>query len=278
VANRPLRLWQEQRVVQAGGTVCRSVAEADVAVRGDAWVSVPALSGLMGADRDTVLLAPCGSPLAWRSACPAPPAHPCAALTDPDGFAVCYPWDLLRVNEELVGGLESDLVEGEIAGGVHIEGRVAIGRGSRLLPGVYIEGNAVIGCDCKVGPNCYIRGSTSIGDHCHVGQAVELKNVILMDHVSIGHLSYCGDSIIGAGTNFGAGTITANFRHDGRTHRSMIAGSLVDTGRRKFGTIIGDGVHTGIHTSIYPGRKLWPHTSTRPGDVVQLDLVRGDDP
>ena len=94
-----------------------------------------------------------------------------------------------------------------------------------------------------------------------------------MANVGMGHLSYCGDSIVGKGTNFGAGTITANFRHDGQTHRSMVDGALVDTGRHKFGSIIGDDVHTGIHTSIYPGRKLWPHTSTRPGDVVQRDLT-----
>ena len=52
----------------------------------------------------------------------------------------------------------------------------------------------------------------------------------------------------------------------------MLNGKLVDTGRRKFGSIIGDGVHTGIHTSIYPGRKLFPGTSTRPGDIIQQDL------
>jgi NDP-sugar pyrophosphorylase family protein len=45
-----------------------------------------------------------------------------------------------------------------------------------------------------------------------------------------------------------------------------------DTGRVNFGTVVGDGVHTGIHTSIYPGRKLWPGTSTRPGEIVRCDL------
>ena len=63
-----------------------------------------------------------------------------------------------------------------------------------------------------------------------------------------------------------------NFRHDGQNHRTLVDGVLVDTGRRKFGSIIGDGVHTGIHTSIYPGRKLWPGTSTRPGEIVQRDV------
>jgi bifunctional UDP-N-acetylglucosamine pyrophosphorylase/glucosamine-1-phosphate N-acetyltransferase len=52
----------------------------------------------------------------------------------------------------------------------------------------------------------------------------------------------------------------------------MVGDALVDTGRRKFGTIIGDHVHTGINTSIYPGRKLGPHTRTRPAEVVQHDL------
>jgi len=34
---------------------------------------------------------------------------------------------------------------------------------------------------------------------------------------------------------------------------------------------VGDHVHTGINTSIYPGRKLWPHTTTLPGEVVRTD-------
>ena len=45
---------------------------------------------------------------------------------------------------------------------------------------------------------------------------------------------------------------------------------------RKFGTIIGDGVHTGINTSIYPGRKFWPNTTTRPGEIVQHDIQSQD--
>ena len=52
----------------------------------------------------------------------------------------------------------------------------------------------------------------------------------------------------------------------------MVKGQLIDTGRRKLGAIIGDHVHTGINTSIYPGRKLWPHTSTLPGQVVNEDI------
>ena len=153
-----------------------------------------------------------------------------------------------------------------------IEGTLHLGKGSRILPGVYLEGNIVIGENCNIGPNCYIRGNTSIGDKCHIGQSVEIKNSIILSRTNVGHLSYVGDSIIGSDANLGAGTITSNFRHDGGNHRTMVDGVLIDTGRRKFGTIIGDRVHTGIHTSIYPGRKLFPGTSTLPGAIVRQDI------
>ena len=68
--------------------------------------------------------------------------------------------------------------------------------------------------------------------------------------------------------NFGAGTIISNLRHDGRNHRWLENQEFLDTGRRKFGAIIGEGVHTGIHTSIYPGRSLAAGSCTTPGEVV----------
>lgn len=183
-----------------------------------------------------------------------------------------FPWDLLAINEMIVGSMGEDVIHGDVHPSAVIEGRIRLGAGSRILPGVFIEGNVVIGENCRIGPNCYVRGNTSIGDGCHIGQSVEIKNCIILAGTNVGHLSYVGDSILGERVNFGAGTIVSNFRHDGGNHRSEVGGGLVDTGRRKFGTIIGDGVHTGIGTLIYPGRKIWPNMSTRPGEVVERDL------
>ncbi len=185
-------------------------------------------------------------------------------------FDLTHPWDLLDLNAELIAQITD--WPGHPAIQLGDDARVIIGEGTKILPGVFIEGSIIIGKNCKIGPNCYLRGSTSIGHHCHVGQAVEIKNSILAHGASVGHLSYLGDSYLGAKANLGAGTITSNLRHDGSNHRSEVAGQLIDTGRRKFGAIIGDGVHTGIHTSIYPGRKLGPGTSTLPGAVVSKDL------
>ena len=197
----------------------------------------------------------------------------CADKTLADLISSCrYPWDLLALNEKIVGEMAEDEIFGEIHPLAVVEGRLTLGKGSRILPGVFIEGNVVIGENCKIGPNCYIRGNTSIGNNCHIGQSVEIKNSIILDGTNVGHLSYVGDSILGEKVNFGAGTNVSNLRHDGLNHRSITESGLVDTGRRKLGVIVGDGVHTGIGTMIYPGRKIWPNMSTRPGDVVQADL------
>lgn len=181
-----------------------------------------------------------------------------------------FPWDLLDLNAELIATLTD--WPGHPAIQLGDDARVIVGEGTKILPGVFIEGSIVIGNNCKIGPNCYLRGTTAIGDNCHVGQAVEIKNSILAPGASVGHLSYLGDSYLGTNANFGAGTITSNLRHDGSDHRSEVDGQLIDTGRRKLGAIIGANVHTGINTSIYPGRKLGPNTTTLPGQIISKDL------
>ncbi len=233
----------------------------------NAWIDASDL-GPLDADGATTLVGDHGTALAWRGETPSTERTAEASSS----FLIVHPWDLLRANELHVGALDADDIKGEVHPLAVIDGRTVIGRGTRLLPGVVIEGNVIIGENCKIGPNCYLRGNTSIGDHCHIGNAVEIKNSILLSHTNVGHLSYVGDSVLGERVNFGAGTMTSNLRHDGKNHRTMVDGVLVDTGRRKFGCIVGDGVHTGINTSIYPGRKLFPGTSTHPGEIVQRDL------
>ncbi|MFH1338106.1 MAG: hypothetical protein ABIH55_04505 [Nanoarchaeota archaeon] len=38
------------------------------------------------------------------------------------------------------------------------------------------------------------------------------------------------------------------------------------------GAVIAEGVHTGINTTIYPGRKIWPNKTTMPGEIVKSDI------
>ena len=181
-----------------------------------------------------------------------------------------YAWNLLEANAILMRDLEGNKL-GTIEKGATIKGPVHIGKGTIIKAGAYIEGPVIIGENCTIGPNCFIRASSFIGQGSKIGNAVEIKNSIVGPHTSIGHLSYVGDSVIGDKVNFGAGTITANLRHDNADIRTPVKGEMVDTDKRKLGAIIGDGVHTGINTSIYPGRKLWPNTQTLPGEIVKKD-------
>ncbi len=255
IGNMPLREHQ-QRVNQDGG----------IGIHPHAWLDPREFHEFLQSEKSTLAAAD-GTPLAWRGTGPA-----ADAFTAQASFLIRHPWDLLRANEQFVAAITENRIEGQVHPAAVIEGRIHLGPGSRILPGVFIEGNVVIGANCKIGPNCYLRGHTSIGDGCHIGQSVEIKNCLILSKTNVGHLSYVGDSVLGEKVNFGAGTIVSNLRHDGKNHRSMVNGALIDTGRRKFGCIVGDGVHTGIQTSIYPGRKLWPGTSTRPGEIVKHDL------
>jgi NDP-sugar pyrophosphorylase family protein len=153
---------------------------------------------------------------------------------------------------------------GEVEPGVTIKGPVSIGRGTVVKTGSYIEGPVIIGENCRIGPNCYIRGCTTIGNECHIGAAVELKNTIVMNRTAVPHLNYIGDSVIGEGCNFGAGTKVANLRLD----KKNIFINGIDTRRRKLGAVIGDNVQTGINTSINVGTIIGSNTGIGPGAVV----------
>ncbi len=272
VANIPLLAAQIKRVIAAGFEMSDMHSGRGLYVTGAAWLSRQMLATIAAISDPAVIRAGNGLVLAWvgDSSASAPEAKVITA--DADSFVIRYPWDLLRVNEILLGEVTESSVAGEVSGAAHVDGFIILGQGSRILPGVYVEGTLIVGKNCKIGPNSYIRGCTSVGDNCHIGHAVEVKSSLVMQGASIGHLSYVGDSIIGEKVNLGAGTITANFRHDGLNHRSKVGLDLLDTGRRKFGAVIGDHVHTGINTSIYPGRKLWPNTVTLPGGVVRTDV------
>ena len=189
-----------------------------------------------------------------------------------DWVPLPYAWNLLDGNEFLLKTLKKKIL-GKIEKNCYIKDKVVIEKGCLIKSGTYIEGPVYIGKNCQIGPNCYIRKHTTIGENCHIGQAVEIKNSIIGKGTKIAHLSYVGDSIIGENCNFGAGTITANLRHDYKTVKTIVKGELVDTGRKKFGAIFGDNVKTGVGTLIYPGRKISPQKFTKPGEIVKKDLL-----
>lgn len=181
-----------------------------------------------------------------------------------------YPWHLLSANEAKLKEIE-EKIEGEIEAGATVKGVLQLGKGSIIKAGAYLEGNFVIGENCIIGPNCSLKYFASIGDGCVIGNAVEVARSVIGDEVDMKHLAYVGDSILGNKVNIGAGTVIANLRHDNSSVKMNINDNFVDSGRRKLGAILGDGVKTGINTSIYPGVKLNVGVTTLPGEVITKD-------
>lgn len=191
--------------------------------------------------------------------------------TSKNWIDVGRPWELIEVNEELIGKLKTE-IKGTVEAGAVIHGEVFLDEGSVIKAGVYIEGNVYIGKNCDIGPNSYIRGNTYFGDNVHVGNAVEIKNSIIMENTNVSHLSYVGDSVIGSNCNIAAGTNIANLRFDNATIKTKIKNQKIDSGRRKLGAIIGDSVKTGINSSFSPGVKVGHNSTIGSGVLLYEDL------
>ena len=104
----------------------------------------------------------------------------------------------------------------QIGQDVTIYPNVVFGPGVRIASGVEIRAfcdieDVVIGEGASIGPFARIRGGAELGRDVHLGNFVEVKKSVLHDGVKAGHLAYLGDAEIGAATNIGAGTITANY-------------------------------------------------------------------
>ena len=153
-----------------------------------------------------------------------------------------YSWNILDANNHLLDACGSMIHPDAI-----------------IRPGAVIEDPVAIDAGSVIGPNCFIRKHSSIGKNCKVGQAVEIKNSIVMDNSFVSHLSYVGDTIVGRNCNIAAGTIFANLRLDEKNVKVEVNETRVDSGRRKLGAIIGDGVKFGTRVTVMPGKRIWPN-------------------
>ena len=200
-----------------------------------------------------------------------------AARLDPE-----RPWELLGAAlDEILAALPSAEIEIRLPPDIHLLGdRVAIGRGTRILPGAVIEGPIRIGRDCELRPGCYLRGGVWLGDGCIVGASSEVKRAIFLDGARAPHLNYVGDSVLGAGVNLGAGTILSNFRHDGGEIKIPHDGGRLATGRHKLGAVLGDRVLTGCNAVLHPGTivgagtQIYPGTQLRAGVYPARTLIK----
>lgn len=154
--------------------------------------------------------------------------------------------------------------------GYSVHDGVAIHRRATIEPGAVVKAPAIIGANCFVAASAYLRGGVFLDEDCIVGPACELKSALMLIGSKVAHLSFVGDSIIGAGANIEAGAIIANYRNEREDKRIRILfdGEIIDTGVEKFGALIGDNARIGANAVIAPGALI------RPGEIVpRLGLV-----
>lgn len=192
-----------------------------------------------------------------------------------------FPWvwlqhlsDALRVGgfdhpiEKLFPDVGFDLSQGP----VWIEPDVKIKAGAQIYGPAYIGPGVTIGHHALVRDGCLLAAGSSLG------HAVEVKHSILLPGATCGHRNYIGDSVLGRDVNMGDGSGTANLRAD-RDPRKTIKveweGTVLDTGLRKFGALVGDRCSIGCRTTLQPGAVLGPDCLVYPNIAVGRTHAQG---
>ena len=192
---------------------------------------------------------------------------------------IVSPWDLLPRLDEVMNHvhqppLMSD-VEGDVETGAVILGeRILIEKGAYveagarldarsgwilIEKGAYVEAGARLDGPVHVGEgsviySCSRVSSSYIGPVCRVGGEVE--GTVIEGYTNKHHHGFIGHSYLGEWVNLGAGTTNSDLKNTYGTVRVWLGGRRVDTGRMKYGVLIGDMVKTAIGTMIYAGRKI----------------------
>ena len=198
---------------------------------------------------------------------------------------------LLMLNDiarsEIIGKWLDEGIEFCCTDGVSIGNSVKIGQGTVIHSGVILRGNTTIGENCVIGNNCIIE-NTQVGNGVNlnnvqayesiieddvkigpyvqlrpnsyikkgakIGDFVEIKNSI-GEYTAVAHLTYIGDSDVGANVNFGCGVVTVNYNGD-----------------KKFRTVIEDNAFIGCNTNLVAPVRIGKGAYTAAGSTITRDV------
>ena len=180
------------------------------------------------------------------------------------GFS--YPWEALDGIKELIISLGGKLSGEEYD---EVSPQVWVHKTATVAPTAFLGAPCIIGAETEVRHCAFIRGSALVGKKCVVGNSVELKNVILFDNVQTPHYNYVGDSILGYKSHMGAGSITSNVKSDKTLVTVKNGEERIETGRKKFGAILGDNEEVGCNSVLNPGTVLGRRASVYPTSCVR---------
>jgi NDP-sugar pyrophosphorylase family protein len=164
-----------------------------------------------------------------------------------------FTWDALKKIESYIAANLKPALFNRSEGKAFIGEKIFIGEGTIVEYGAMIKGPAIIGKNCQIRHNAYIRENVIIGNGCVVGNSSELKNSLLFNGAQVPHFNYVGDSILGYKAHLGAGVKISNYKLFPGNIEVVVDGVPFDTGLRKFGALLGDGVEIGCNAVLNPG-------------------------
>jgi bifunctional UDP-N-acetylglucosamine pyrophosphorylase / glucosamine-1-phosphate N-acetyltransferase len=130
--------------------------------------------------------------------------------------------------------------------------------GSDCIIDETIMTETIIEDEVTCGPRAYLRAGTYLCTGSKVGTHVEIKKSVVGPGSKVPHLSYVGDTTIGADANLGAGTITCNYN-----------------GHTKERTIIGDRAFIGSSTMLVAPVTIGADATIGAGSVITADVPDG---
>jgi len=159
---------------------------------------------------------------------------------------------VIDVNAVLEG--EVELADGVEIGANCIIKNAKIGAGTKIAAFSHLE-DCEIGAAAHIGPYARLRPNARLADGVHIGNFVEVKNATLGEGSKANHLTYIGDAEVGSKTNFGAGTIIANY-----------------DGVNKYKTVIGDEVRIGSNCVLVAPVTLGNKVTTGAGSTITRNV------
>lgn len=186
--------------------------------------------------------------------------------------ALKFPWHVLDVMNVFLGQIKGQQVDETafVAKTASLLGDVWIGPGAKVFPGAAVVGPAYVGAGVIVGNNALVRNSMVL-DRSEVGFTTEVARSYVAERCAM-HACRVLDSVFAPGVNFSAGCTTANLRIDHGHVFSAVKGNRLDTGRDKFGAVIGEGAFLGVDVMTMPGVKIGARAEVGPGMHVHHDL------
>ena len=178
-----------------------------------------------------------------------------------DGVTLIDP-DRIDVRGELICGKDVTIDVGCIFSGKVVLGDgvrvgaycvlkdVEIGEETEILPFCHFDG-AQVGKEARLGPYSRLRPGTTLADQTHIGNFVEIKKSVVGLGSKVNHLSYIGDTDMGARVNIGAGTITCNYDGVNKFRTTILDDAFIGSDTQLVAPVtVGKGATLGAGTTL----------------------------